>query len=55
MTKPILCVTTSHPIKGKAGIPTGFFLAELTHPLEVFEKAGYKTTLASVRGGQPPH
>jgi DJ-1/pfpI family protein len=54
MTKPILCVTTSHPIKGKAGIPTGFFLAELTHPLEVFEKAGYKTTLASVRGGQPP-
>lgn len=30
------------------------FLAELTHPLKVLEDAGIKTTIASIRGGQPP-
>ncbi len=30
--KPVLCVVSSHPIKGASGVPTGFFLAELTHP-----------------------
>ncbi|MGF6148609.1 Molecular chaperone Hsp31 and glyoxalase 3 [Kingella potus] len=54
MTKPVLCVTTSHPVKGKSGAPTGVYLAELTHPLEVLENAGFKTVIASVRGGQPP-
>ncbi len=54
MTKPVLCVTTSAPLKGKSGIPTGFYLAELTHPLEVLENAGFETVIASVRGGQPP-
>jgi len=23
--KPVLCVVTSHPIKGVSGVPTGFF------------------------------
>ena len=32
--KPVLCVVSSHPIKGASGVPTGFFLAELTHPLK---------------------
>lgn len=41
-------------MKGKSGIPTGFYLAELTHPLEVLENAGFETVIASVRGGQPP-
>ncbi|NEN76407.1 type 1 glutamine amidotransferase domain-containing protein [Pelistega sp. NLN82] len=54
MTKPVLCVVTSHPIKGATGIPTGFWLAELTHPLKELEKAGFKTVIASIRGGQPP-
>lgn len=52
--KPVLCVVTSHPIKGASGVPTGFFLAELTHPLKVLEDAGIGTVIASVRGGQPP-
>ena len=38
--KPILCVVTSHPIRGDSGEPTGFAMVELTHPLEVFEAAG---------------
>jgi putative intracellular protease/amidase len=53
-TKPVLCVVTSHPIKGDSGQPTGFWLAELTHPLAVLQDAGIKTELASIRGGQPP-
>lgn len=44
--KPVLCVVSSHPIKGASGVPTGFFLAELTHPLKVLEDAGIKTTIA---------
>lgn len=48
--KPVLCVVSSHPIKGASGVPTGF-LAELTHPLKVLEDAGIKTTIASIRGG----
>ncbi|CAI2458311.1 type 1 glutamine amidotransferase domain-containing protein [Serratia plymuthica] len=52
--KPVLCVVTSHPIKGVSGVPTGFFMAELTHPLKVLEDAGIPTVIASIRGGQPP-
>jgi putative intracellular protease/amidase len=52
--KPVLCVVTSHPIKGDSGQPTGFWLSELTHPLAVLQDAGVKTELASIRGGQPP-
>jgi putative intracellular protease/amidase len=52
--KSVLCVVTSHPIKGDSGQPTGFWLSELTHPLAVLQDAGFKTELASVRGGQPP-
>ena len=52
--KPILCVVTSHPIKGDTGQPTGFALVELTHPLAVFEEAGIPVEIASIRGGHPP-
>lgn len=53
-TKPVLCVVTSHPVKGASGVPTGFFMAELTHPLKALEEAGFDTVIASIRGGQPP-
>ncbi|NWA25551.1 type 1 glutamine amidotransferase domain-containing protein [Pseudomonas gingeri] len=53
-TKPILCVVTSHPIRGDSGEPTGFAMVELTHPLEVFEAAGIPVEIASIRGGHPP-
>ena len=52
--KPILCVVTSHPIRGDTGEPTGFAMVELTHPLEVFDAAGIPTEIASIRGGHPP-
>ncbi|MFK0166629.1 type 1 glutamine amidotransferase domain-containing protein [Rhizobium sp. NPDC090279] len=52
--KPILCVVTSHPIRGDSGEPTGFAMVELTHPLEVFEAAGIPVEVASIRGGHPP-
>ena len=52
--KPILCVVTSHPIRGDTGEPTGFAMVELTHPLAVFQEAGIPTEIASIRGGHPP-
>ncbi len=52
--KPVLMVMTSHDKLGQTGKPTGFFLGELTHPLEVFERAGIQTEFASTKGGEPP-
>jgi putative intracellular protease/amidase len=52
--KPVLIVLTSHAQMGDTGKPTGYFLGELTHPLEVLEKAGLPVELASIKGGQPP-
>jgi putative intracellular protease/amidase len=52
--KPVLMVMTSHDKLGDTGKPTGFFLGELTHPLEVFEKAGVPVEFSSIKGGEPP-
>ena len=52
--KKILCVVTSNNVKGATGIPTGFWLSELTHPLEKFTAAGIAFELASIKGGKPP-
>lgn len=52
--KKILCVVTSNNVKGATGIPTGFWLSELTHPLEKFIAAGIDFELASIKGGKPP-
>ncbi len=52
--KKILCVVTSNNVKGATGIPTGFWLSELTHPLAKFEAAGFEYALASIKGGKPP-
>ena len=52
--KKILCVVTSNNVKGATGIPTGFWLSELTHPLEKFVSAGISYELASIKGGKPP-
>ncbi|TRO38310.1 type 1 glutamine amidotransferase domain-containing protein [Pseudomonas putida] len=52
--KPILCVVTSHPIRGDSGEPTGFAMLELTHPLAVFESSNIPVEIASIRGGHPP-
>ena len=52
--KPVLCIVTSNHVKGSTGIPTGFWLSELTHVLEQLEKSGVPYELASVKGGEPP-
>ncbi|MBD3878519.1 MAG: type 1 glutamine amidotransferase domain-containing protein [Quinella sp. 1Q5] len=52
--KKTLCVVTSNNVKGATGIPTGFWLSELTHPLDKFTAAGFDFVLASIKGGKPP-
>ncbi|WP_457324433.1 type 1 glutamine amidotransferase domain-containing protein [Roseateles sp. P5_E11] len=52
--KPILFVVTSNPVKGATGIPTGFNLAEVTHPLEKLQQAGIRVEIASIQGGAAP-
>jgi len=52
--KPVLLVVTSNNVKGESGIPTGFILAELTHPMAKLEEAGIAVELASIKGGLPP-
>ena len=49
--KPVLFVVTSNGVKGDTGIPTGFWLSELTHPLAKLEEAGIKVEFASIQGG----
>ncbi len=52
--KPVLCVTTSAHVKGETGISTGFWMAELTHPLAQLQDAGIAVEFASIQGGQAP-
>ena len=48
----ILMVTSSPSISEQTGWPIGFWAAELTHPLHVFQEAGYEVELASTEGGE---
>lgn len=50
----ILMVLTSHSKLGDTGKSTGFYLTEVTHPYEVFKKAGYEVDFVSPKGGHPP-
>lgn len=52
--KPVLFVVTSCAVKGATGIPTGYNLAEVTHPLEKLHQAGIKVEFASILGGNAP-
>lgn len=54
MSLKILIVLTSHAALGGTGKPTGYYLPELTHALQVFEAAGVQVDLASPKGGEPP-
>lgn len=47
----ILMVASSPAISGQTGWPIGFWAAELTHPLHVFQEAGYEVELVSTEGG----
>ncbi len=48
----ILMIASSPSISAQTGWPIGFWAAELTHPLRVFEEAGYEIELASTEGGK---
>ena len=47
----ILMVASSPAVSEQTGWPIGFWAAELTHPLHVFQEAGYEVTIASTEGG----
>ncbi len=48
----ILIVTSSPSISEQTGWPIGFWAAELTHPLQVFQEAGYEVEIVSTEGGE---
>jgi putative intracellular protease/amidase len=48
----ILMVVSSPTVSEQTNWPIGFWAAELTHPLHVFEEAGYEVTLVSTAGGK---
>lgn len=48
----ILMVASSPAISAQTGWPIGFWAAELTHPMHVFEEAGYQIELVSTEGGK---
>lgn len=54
ITQKILFVVTSNDKKGDTGLPTGFYLSEVSHPWEVLRKAGYDIEFASPKGGKAP-
>lgn len=47
----ILMVASSPAVSQQTGWPIGFWAAELTHPMRVFEEAGYTIELVSTEGG----
>lgn len=47
----ILMITSSPSISQQTGRPIGFWAAELTHPLRIFQEAGYDVEIASTEGG----
>lgn len=48
----ILMVASSPTISKQTGWPIGFWAAELTHHLRVFQEAGYEVELVSTDGGK---
>ncbi|MCZ7556163.1 MAG: type 1 glutamine amidotransferase domain-containing protein [Bacteroidia bacterium] len=48
----ILMVASSPAVSEQTGWPIGFWAAELTHPLHVFQEAGYEVELVSTQGGK---
>ncbi|RCU45307.1 type 1 glutamine amidotransferase domain-containing protein [Corallincola holothuriorum] len=50
----VLMVLTSHSQMGDTGKPTGYWLAELTHPYYALADAGFEVTIVSIKGGKAP-
>lgn len=54
MSHKILIVLTSHNTLGNTGKETGFYLPEVSHPVAVFDRAGYSVDYVSPQGGKAP-
>ncbi|MEO8892387.1 MAG: type 1 glutamine amidotransferase domain-containing protein [Coleofasciculaceae cyanobacterium] len=52
--KKILIVLTSHGTLGDTGKETGYFLPEVSHPEDVFTRAGMSVDYVSPKGGKAP-
>ena len=48
----ILMVASSPSVSDQTGWPIGFWAAELTHPIHVFQEAGFEVELTSTEGGE---
>lgn len=48
----ILMVASSPSVSTQTGWPIGFWASELTHPLHVFQEAGFQVEFASTQGGE---
>ncbi|NJR26324.1 MAG: type 1 glutamine amidotransferase domain-containing protein [Richelia sp. CSU_2_1] len=53
-SKKVLIVLTSRDTLGDTGKETGFYLPEVTHPLDVFTRAGLTVDFVSPKGGKAP-
>ncbi|MBD3885789.1 type 1 glutamine amidotransferase domain-containing protein [Phormidium tenue FACHB-886] len=54
MSQKILVVLTSHDTLGNTGKETGFYLPEVSHPVDVFDRAGLTVEYVSPKGGKAP-
>jgi putative intracellular protease/amidase len=54
MSQKVLVVLTSHDVLGNTGKETGFYLSEVSHPVEVFDRAGLTVEYVSPKGGKAP-
>lgn len=54
MSAKVLVVLTSHDTLGDTGKETGFYLAEVSHPVAVFDKASLSVQYVSPLGGKAP-
>lgn len=54
MPNTILIVLTSHDKLGNTGKETGFYLPEVSHPVDVFDRAGFAVEYVSPKGGKAP-
>ena len=53
-SQKVLIVLTSHDTLGDTGKETGFYLPEVTHPLDAFTQAGLTVDFVSPKGGKAP-
>lgn len=53
-SQKVLVVLTSHDTLGDTGKETGFYLPEVSHPEDVFTRAGMSVDFVSPKGGKAP-